>query len=112
MDDAYSLYGSLPLTTGTARQHSFLHLAIPSYGSLYYCYLLSQALAVDLLTGIQNSGDTMNKDAVRRYRTSVLERGSSGDAKEMISEFLGREYNLEAYRRWVMEGKKWSVNRD
>jgi Zn-dependent oligopeptidase len=106
MADAYAMYGSLPLSGATSRQHSFYHLAFPDYGCLYYCYLFSQVLATDLFTKFAESGNLLGKEIWDSYRRIVLEKGSSRDAKEMVAEFLGRDFNLKAYRHWVSEGKR------
>jgi Zn-dependent oligopeptidase len=105
MADAYAMYGSLPLSGATFRQHSFYHLAFPDYGCLYYCYLFSQVLATDLFTKFAKSG-VLEKEVWQYYRKTILEKGSSRDAKEMVAEFLGRDYNLKAYSHWASEGKR------
>jgi thimet oligopeptidase len=107
MADAYAMYGSLPLSEATSRQNSFFHLAFPDYGCLYYCYLFSQVLATDFFTKFAtSSGGGLSREVWQSYRKTVLQRGSSRDAKEMVPEFLGRDYGLEAYSRWVAEGRR------
>lgn len=103
--DAYSMHGSLPLSDATSRQNNFFHLAFPDYGCLYYCSLFSQVLATDLFTKFAKSEGDLRKEVWESYRKMVLEKGSSKDAKEMVAEFLGRDYSLEAYRRWIQEGR-------
>lgn len=39
----------------------------------------------------------MNKEAGRRYRYQVLEKGSSRDEMESLTEFLGREPRSDAF---------------
>lgn len=41
--------------------------------------------------------DPMNKEAGRRYRYQVLEKGSSRDEMESLTEFLGREPRSDAF---------------
>jgi thimet oligopeptidase len=106
MKDAYAMYSSLPMSSGISPQHGFFPLAFPDYGSLYYCYLFSQALSRDLFNEFIKTNDQAENQGVQRYRQIVLQKGSSKDAEEMIAEFLGRDYNLKAYGHWVSEGRR------
>ena len=75
----------------------FGHLT--GYGACYYTYQWSLVIARDLLSGFSNG--LMDPQAARRYRTEVLERGGSRDAKDMVETFLGRPSSFDAYRRWL-----------
>jgi len=37
-----------------------------------------------------------------RYRRTVLEPGATKPAAQLVRDFLGRDMNLEAYRRWML----------
>jgi thimet oligopeptidase len=37
-----------------------------------------------------------------RYRQRVLAPGASTPAAQLVRDFLGREPNLDAYRRWML----------
>ena len=37
-----------------------------------------------------------------RYRRTVLAPGATKPAAELVRDFLGRESNLDAYRRWML----------
>jgi len=37
-----------------------------------------------------------------RYRQAVLAPGSTRPAAQLLRDFLGREPNLDAYRRWML----------
>lgn len=75
----------------------FGHLT--GYGACYYTYQWSLVIARDLLTGF--SDGLMDPVAAGRYRTEVLERGGSRDARDLVEAFLGRPYSFDAYREWL-----------
>ena len=75
----------------------FGHLT--GYGACYYTYQWSLVIARDLLSAFD--GDLMNPDAAARYRTEVLERGGTRDARELVEAFLGRPFAFDAYRAWL-----------
>ncbi|KAF3920209.1 Saccharolysin [Arthrobotrys entomopaga] len=76
-------------------QTSFGHL-FGGYAAGYYGYLWSEVFSQDMFfTAFKK--DPMNKEAGRRYRKVVLERGGSLDEMENLKEFLGREPNSDAF---------------
>lgn len=75
----------------------FGHLT--GYGACYYTYQWSLVIARDLLSGFANG--LMDPESAERYRTEVLERGGSRDAKDMVEAFLGRPSRFDAYREWL-----------
>ncbi len=60
----------------------------------------SLVIARDLFEAFEQRG-LFDVEAARRYRESVLEPGGSKDARDLIRDFLGREYNFYAFQRWV-----------
>lgn len=75
-------------------QHlSFLHLAW--YSACYYTYQWSLVIAKDLFTAFTEPG------VARRYRDRILAPGSSAPAAALVSDFLGRPHNADAYRAWL-----------
>ncbi|MDQ6714702.1 MAG: M3 family metallopeptidase, partial [Actinomycetota bacterium] len=36
-----------------------------------------------------------------RYRDRILARGGQQDAADLVTDFLGRPYNFEAFTRWL-----------
>jgi thimet oligopeptidase len=46
--------------------------------------------------------DLLGGPAGMRYRRSVLGPGASKPAAQLVRDFLGREPNLDAYRRWML----------
>jgi thimet oligopeptidase len=78
-------------------QHlSFLHLAW--YSACYYTYQWSLMIAKDLTTAFTDPG------VARRYRDQILAAGSTAPAATLVSNFLGRPHNAEAYRAWLSSG--------
>ncbi|MFB7894052.1 M3 family metallopeptidase [Microbacterium sp. NPDC056044] len=75
----------------------FGHLT--GYGACYYTYQWSLVIARDLLSGFD--AGLMDPEAARRYRTEVLERGGSRDARDLVEAFLGRPSSFDAYRDWL-----------
>jgi thimet oligopeptidase len=78
----------------------FGHLT--GYGSCYYTYQWSLVIARDLLTGFD--ADLMAPEPARRYRERILAPGGSRDAADLVEDFLGRPYSVEAYRSWLSQG--------
>ncbi len=76
---------------------AFGHLT--GYGASYYTYQWSLVIARDLLTAFGD--DLMNEAAATRYRETVLEPGGTKDAADLVRDFLGRDYNFDAYRAWL-----------
>ena len=88
----YSLFPPVPATHSYA---SFGHL--DGYSAIYYTYVWSKAIALDLFTEFDKAG--MRDPAVAaRYRKLVLEPGGSQDANVLIQNFLGRPMSLEAFK--------------
>lgn len=75
----------------------FGHLT--GYGACYYTYQWSLVIARDLLSAFD--GGLMDPQVAHRYRTEVLERGGSRDAKDLVETFLGRPSSFDAYREWL-----------
>ena len=88
----YSMY---PPIDGTHSQDSFGHLN--GYSAIYYTYVWSKAIALDLFTRFKADG-MRNKDTAMRYRKLVLEPGGSEDANLLIQNFLGRPLSLDAFK--------------
>ncbi len=78
----------IPMTPGTHPEASFGHL-MEGYDSAYYGYLWSRSLAADMASVLRAQGPT-DPGAGRRFRTEVLEKGSSRPEEESLAAFLGR----------------------
>ncbi len=84
----------IPTTPGTHPEASFGHLM--GYDAGYYGYLWSKVYAEDMFSRFKADG-VLNPVLGRRYRTEILERGSSRDEMESLKAFLGREPNEDAF---------------
>jgi thimet oligopeptidase len=91
-------YEPLIRAEGVHWQASFSHLA--DYTACYYTYLWSEVIARDLEAAIRERG-LMDEATARRFRDAILAPGGSKDAAEMIRDFLGRDFGLEAFQRWL-----------
>jgi thimet oligopeptidase len=94
-NDQISRYSLFPPVPDTHPYASFGHLN--GYSAIYYTYVWSKAIALDLFTQFQKDGMRNPATAVR-YRKLVLEPGGSEDANELIQNFLGRPMSLEAFK--------------
>ena len=89
-------YTPYPYVEGTHFQTAFTHLN--GYSAIYYTYVWSKAIALDLFTQFEADGIRNPKTAVR-YRKLVLEPGGSQDANVLIQNFLGRPLSLDAFKK-------------
>ena len=101
---AYDLYAHVE---GTHMHTSFDHLA--GYSSAYYTYMWSLVIAKDLFSAFDRD-DLFAPENARRYRDTILAAGGSKDAAELVADFLGRPYNIEAFSRWLQEAPKGWVS--
>lgn len=76
---------------------SFGHLF--GYSAMYYTYAWSEVIAKDFYSRFD--GAPMDGATANRFRRSVLSAGGSKDARELVRDFLGRDYSFEAYERWL-----------
>jgi thimet oligopeptidase len=50
----------------------------------------------------QFAGQDLTKpDVARRYRDVIFSPGSSKSAADLVTEFLGRPFNADAWERWM-----------
>lgn len=74
---------------------SFGHL-MSSYDAGYYGYIWSEVFAADMFTAFMDKG-LLNSNLGRRYRDIILGEGNMRDPYDLISAFLGRAPNNEAF---------------
>ncbi len=91
-------YNPYPYEPDTYVYASFGHLM--GYTSEYYSYMWSLKLARDLLTRFEREG-MLNPATAADYREKIIRRGGSEDANEMVKEFLGRESNFDAFKKYL-----------
>lgn len=99
--DLQAKYSPYPYAEGTHVYASFGHLN--GYSAIYYTYQWSLALAKDMFTRFEKNG-LMDGQTARAYADEVLVPGGSKPAAELVKSFLGRPYNLDAYKKWLQEG--------
>jgi len=84
----------IPTSAGTHPEASFGHLM--GYDSGYYGYMWSKVYAEDMYSLFKAAG-ALNPQLGRRYRTEILEKGSSRDEMDSLKAFLLREPNEDAF---------------
>jgi Zn-dependent oligopeptidase len=100
--DTTKLYGKvskdvslIPMSEGTHPEASFGHL-MGGYDAGYYGYLWSKVYAQDMFSVFKADG-VVSPAVGRRYRTEILEKGSSRDEMDSLKAFLGREPSEEPF---------------
>jgi thimet oligopeptidase len=78
---------------------SFTHLN--GYSSNYYTYVLDKVIALDFFAQFDPQ-NLIGGPTGMRYRQTVLAPGGSQPAADLVRNFLGRDTNLDAYRRWML----------
>lgn len=72
------------------------HMGNEAYAAAYGTYLWSDTIAADIRTGFTNG--LMDIAAARRYRDVVLAPGGNIPAGDAVRAFLGRSYNMDAFK--------------
>ena len=98
--EMYREYSPFPAVPGGHVYANFGHLI--GYSSMYYTYQWSLVIAKDLFGRFREAG-LLNRDVAQRYRKTILEPGGTRDAADLVHEFLGRPYSLEAYEAWLRQ---------
>jgi thimet oligopeptidase len=86
---------------GTHFQSSFGHLI--EYDAGYYSYQWALSLSRDVLSRFQKEG-LMNTTTASSWRDEVLAKGGGIDERTLVTRFLGREPNNDAYIKYL-QGK-------
>lgn len=94
--ERYSTAAYLP---GDHFWASMTHLT--GYSSNYYTYVLDKVIALDFFAQF-DAKKLLGGPAGMRYRHSVLAPGGAKAAAQLVRDFLGRDTNLDAYRRWML----------
>lgn len=95
----YTRFSTVTMLSGDHFWASFTHLN--GYSSNYYTYVLDKVIALDFFAQFDPK-HLLDGPAGMRYRRTVLEPGASKPAAQLVRDFLGRDMNLEAYRRWML----------
>lgn len=78
---------------------NFLHV-MHSYDAGYYSYMWSEVFSADMYETIFEKVGPLNANAGMKYRQTILEKGGSVDAFDMLRDILGREPNQEAFLKY------------
>ncbi|MEW6999452.1 M3 family metallopeptidase [Colwelliaceae bacterium BS250] len=92
--DIYKKYSPFELAEDTHPYASFGHLT--GYGAKYYTYQWSNSIAEELLSKFKQDG-LRNKKTANEYRFKILARTGTETAGELVKDFLGRDFSVDAY---------------
>jgi thimet oligopeptidase len=91
----YDHYATVPESPDSHMYANFGHLN--GYSAIYYTYVWSKAIALDLATRFKAAG-LRDPATALAYREAVLDPGGSRPAATLIRDFLGRPSNTAAFR--------------
>ena len=98
----YQRYNNATYVPGDHFWASFTHLN--GYSSNYYTYVFDKVIALDFFAAIRPWADLLGGPC--RAALPAKRAGASGRPARPDSwyiDFLGRDTNLDAYRRWMLE---------
>lgn len=78
------------------RSTYFSHIFAGGYAAGYYSYVHSAVLDSDGFEAFKETGDVFNQDLAQKFRTHVLEKGSTEEAMTLYKKFRGREPKIDA----------------
>lgn len=91
-------YQPYPFVDGTHFQCAFGHLN--GYSAIYYTYMWSSVIAKDLFSRF-DPAHLLAPGVAADYRAKVLAAGGSKPAAAMVKDFLGRDFNETAWKKWL-----------
>lgn len=98
VEEVQAANDSFTFVKGTHFQSSFGHLI--GYDAGYYSYQWALSLSRDVLTRFKKEG-LLNPVTAGSWRDEVLSKGGGVDEREMITRFLGRPPNHDAYLAYI-----------
>ena len=63
--------------------------------------MLDKVIALDFFAQFDPK-DLLDGPTGMRYRHTVIAPGATKPATQLVHDFLGRDMNLEAYKRWML----------
>lgn len=96
--DLVKKYQPFPFVEGTHFQCAFGHL--DGYSAVYYTYMWSLVIAKDLFSRFDKA-NLLVPGAAKEYRQTVLAAGGSKPAAMIVRDFLGRDFNEQAWKAWL-----------
>jgi thimet oligopeptidase len=91
-------YQPFPFVDGTHFQCAFGHL--DGYSAVYYTYMWSLVIAKDMFSKFDKE-HLLAPGAAKDYREKVLAVGGSKPAAQFVHDFLGRDFNEQAWKTWL-----------
>ncbi|MCI1640641.1 MAG: M3 family metallopeptidase [Bacteroidales bacterium] len=88
----------LPVLAGTAICPSFGHIFSGGYSAGYYSYKWAEVLEADAFSLFKEKG-VFNREVADRFRTCILEKGSSEDESLLYERFRGHSPDPDALLR-------------
>ena len=73
---------------------------LDGYSAVYYTYMWSLVIAKDLFSQFDKD-HLLAPGVAKRYRDTVLAPGGSKPAAQLVSDFLGRPFNEQAWKKWL-----------
>jgi len=98
LSDLVKKYQPFPYVDGTHFQCAFGHL--DGYSAVYYTYMWSLVIAKDMFSKFDKD-HLLAPGAAKAYREAVLAAGGSKPAAQMVHDFLGRDFNEQAWKTWL-----------
>ena len=102
-------YSPMPHQEDTYFYANLGHLN--GYSAIYYTYMWSKVIAVDLFSEFARAG-LDNREVALRFRDRVLAPGGSKPAARLVEDFLGRAYSLDAFAASLEARDPVKVGRD
>jgi len=97
--DLVKQYQPFPFVDGTHFQCAFGHL--DGYSAVYYTYMWSLVIAKDMFSRFDTKSLLTSDGAAKAYRQAVLAAGGSKPAAQLVRDFLGRDFNEQAWKAWL-----------
>lgn len=88
--------GLIPEIAPRYRSTYFSHIFASGYAAGYYSYVHSAVLDSDGFEAFKETGDVFNPELAQKFRTHILEKGSTEDAMTLYKKFRGRAPTIDA----------------
>lgn len=99
--DIFTRYSPFGYDENTHMHASFGHLQ--GYGAKYYTYQWSNSIAEELLSRFKKDG-LRNSKTANDYRQLILAKTGTKPAAQLVKDFLGRDFSVEAYAKKLSNG--------
>ena len=93
-------YTPVPPMADTHMQTSFGHL--DGYSAVYYTYMWSLVISKDMFS-VFDKKNLLDPKIAKRYRDVVLAPGGTRPARDLVHDFLKRDYDFKAFDAWLAD---------